>query len=43
MDKKTAVILASLAIAGGSAVAIYFMKKKKKKRIRIHFVQMINL
>ena len=38
MDKKTAVILASLAIAGGSALAIYFIKKKKKKKMNIHFI-----
>jgi hypothetical protein len=38
MDKKTAIVLTSLAIAGGSAIAIYFMRKKKKKKMTIHFI-----
>lgn len=39
MDKKHAVLLTSLALAGSAALAMYFIKKnKRRKKIAIHFI-----
>lgn len=39
MDKKQAILLTSVAIAGGVAVAMYFIKKReRRKKIAIHFI-----
>lgn len=39
MDKKQAILLTSIALAGSVALAAYLVKKnKKRKKIAIHFI-----